>query len=842
MADLATVSSIQIRGARIHNLANLDCDIPLHQLVAVTGLSGAGKSSLIFATLYETAKRRFLLGTGARSTTATLSGKVDAVRNLPYTIGPSRARERSELSTFGTATELTDFLGLLYFHLGKPHCPNCEVELQAYTTEEMVELVGVEYQEQDVLVGAPIRASRTPEIVERLEHLRTSGFTRILCGVESHNIDEIDEHVLLEHIGNCAVLIDRFRITPTNRERLRESLELASAIVDGDVEIYQGEPPMRRMTLAHQMRCMLCSFNMAPLSRSSFSYYLPSGACEVCRGKGYENESVCHACGGTRLRREVAAVRSFGVPFGEASQMTVEELSSWVGSNEWQTLPTKRVSVNIIRRCVEDLHARLRYLRDVGLSYLAIDRAESSLSGGELRRSRLASQLGSSMSGVLFLFDEPSAGLHAHDITAIRQALRTLVDCGNSVIAIEHNGAVISDADYILELGPGAGPEGGKLVHLGTVNDLLAGSGITADVVRASTLKERRLRKNTTTPPERWLVMHGVSKFNLKDLTARIPKEKFVVVTGVSGSGKSALVTHSLHRALKYLLGRRRQLTKNESALALTVAEQESSGVLQVEGWEEFERVIDLSSRMLQRNMRSTVATASGILDPIRELFAQTIEARARGLSPSHFSFNAKGACEYCDGTGDVFDDCFSVGVVTHLCGHCAGSRYASWTTEIRYHDRTIAETLELTVLETLREFSSIPQLKRILTALEELGLGYLQLSESTDTLSDGEWQRLQLGAALSSRGRTGTRTLYLFDEPSQGLHLHEVERLYGLFQRLIKEGHSVVAVEHNLSLIRNADYIIDLGTDAGPRGGHIAAQGTPDELRNSQASIAEFL
>ena len=925
---------IRIRGARTHNLKNISLDLPRQRLIVLTGLSGSGKSSLAFDTLYAEGQRRYVesLSAYARQFLQLMEKPdVDLIEGLSPAISiEQKATSHNPRSTVGTITEIHDYLRLLYARVGEPYCANHpEQKLAAMTISQMVDAALTLPEETKLMILAPAVVDRKGEQIELFFELRSKGFVRVRVDGKVYEIDAVPR--LAKHSKHTVeVVIDRLRVRADLKQRLAESFETALRNGDGRaiaVEIDSGTEHLYSAKFA----CPICNYSLPELEPRLFSFNNPMGACPRCDGLGtinffdpkrvvafpelslasgaikgwdrrnqfyfqmlqslarhydfdlerpfnelservqqmilygsdrekiafqyltergrpmirehafegiipnlerryretdsimvreelakYLNSKACPECEGTRLKREARHVKVDGRPIYEVSNWPLKEAAAFFGK-----LRLQGQQQAIADKIVKEIVNRLQFLNNVGLDYLALDRSAETLSGGEAQRIRLASQIGSGLTGVMYVLDEPSIGLHQRDNGRLLTTLKHLRDLGNSVIVVEHDQEAILAADHVVDMGPGAGEHGGQIVAQGTPEEICrAAHSLTGQYLvghRQIPMPEHRHRAD----PKRVLTIAGATGNNLKGVTLKLPVGLFVCVTGVSGSGKSTLINDTLYHAVaRHLYG----------------SAAEPASFEEIHGLEFYDKVINVDQSPIGRTPRSNPATYTGLFTPIRELFAQVKEARERGYGAGRFSFNVKGGrCEACQGDGLIKVEMHFLPDVYVPCDVCHGQRYNRETLEVQYKGKNIHDVLSLTVEQAFAFFEPVPVVARKLRTLLDVGLGYITLGQSATTLSGGEAQRVKLALELSKRD-TG-RTLYIFDEPTTGLHFHDIEMLLTVLHRLRDHGNTVIVIEHNLDVIKTADWLIDLGPEGGDGGGRIIAEGTPDQVASTASS-----
>jgi excinuclease ABC subunit A len=927
--ELLTAGEIIIRGAREHNLKNVNLTLPRNKLIVFTGLSGSGKSSLAFDTIYAEGQRRYVesLSAYARQFLGQMDKPdLDQIEGLSPAISiDQKTASRNPRSTVGTVTEIYDYIRLLYARIGHPYCPTCDKPISQQTVQQMVDQVLSLPEETKVQVMAPLVRSRKGEYARLFEEMRRKGYVRVRVDGE---VRDLEEDIVLDKQKkhDIEVVVDRLVLREDIRTRLADSIETALKLSEGLVLV--EEVGGAEQLFSENFACAECGFSFEEISPRIFSFNSPYGACPECSGLGtkaefavellipfpelsiregaihpwsgqnyymqflesaakaweidldqpfkdlepeaqqkilygspevinfryvnmfkrvrnyrkafpgvlrlmdrrysatdsedmraemarYMQVKPCPACKGRRLKPSSLAVLLGGRNIADLAALTVEEAGRFFG--ELKLNPREQ---HIARQVLKEISERLSFLYNVGLQYLTLDRAAATLSGGEAQRIRLATQIGSGLTGVIYILDEPSIGLHQRDNARLIVTLKALRDLGNTVLVVEHDEETIRSADHLVDIGPGAGAGGGAIVAEGTLEDIIAArESITGDYLagrRVVPLPDKR-----RDPNDRWLWIRGASEHNLKNIDVGIPLGLFVCVAGVSGSGKSTLINEILARALARKLQRSREQSGEHRAL---------------EGAELLDKVIEIDQSPIGRTPRSNPATYTGLFDGIRELFAKTQESRRRGYKQGRFSFNVKGGrCEACRGDGILRIEMHFLPDVYVPCEVCSGKRYNRETLEVRYKEKNIADVLAMTVEEALEFVSASPKIQRKLQLLYDVGLGYIHLGQPATTLSGGEAQRVKLATELSRR--SNGRSIYILDEPTTGLHLDDISKLLIILDRLVESGNTVVVIEHNLDVLKRADYLIDLGPEGGDGGGMVVASGTPEAVANCKQS-----
>ncbi|MCA9470519.1 MAG: excinuclease ABC subunit UvrA [Nitrospirales bacterium] len=821
--------NIQIKGAREHNLKNLDLEIPRDQFVVITGLSGSGKSSLAFDTIYAEGQRRYVesLSAYARQFLEQM-GKpdVDSIEGLSPAISiEQKNTSRNPRSTVGTVTEIYDYFRLLFARIGRPFCYQCGDPITAQTVQQMVESM------QSLPVGtkcqilAPIVRGRKGEYKKELLQARRAGYIRARIDGE---MTELSSNLTLkkQQKHTIEIVVDRviMKADQAFSRRLAESIEGALKLSDGLVGLLTDD---NHPTLySEHSACIRCGISYPEITPRIFSFNSPQGACPACDGIGvhlpqgcpsYDDatqHSPCEACDGARLKPESLAIKIAEHSIADVTKLSIQDAASFVN-----TLSLNDRERIIGQRILKEIRERLDFLRNVGLEYLTLDRSAGTLSGGEGQRIRLATQIGSGLVGVLYILDEPSIGLHQRDNQRLLNTLLRLRDMGNTVVVVEHDADTMLNADHLVDLGPGAGIEGGHLIAEGPPNVIMKHpQSLTGQYLRGT--------QRVGLPPRHrsakgLLTVVGAQKFNLQNITVNFPLGLLTCVTGVSGSGKSTLVVEVLYHSLSQILYQKKP---------------RMDGCSRLNGANALDKVIDIDQSPIGRTPRSNPATYTGLFGFIRDLFANLPESRVRGYKPGRYSFNVKGGrCEACQGDGLIKIEMHFLPDVYVTCEACKGKRYNRETLDILYKGNTIADILDMTVAEALEFFDAFPSIRGKLQTLADVGLHYIKLGQSATTLSGGEAQRVKLSKELSKRA-TG-RTLYILDEPTTGLHFADIQKLLEVLDRLVESGNTVLIIEHNLDVIRNADWVIDLGPEGGHHGGHIVAEGPPSQIMKAPES-----
>jgi excinuclease ABC subunit A len=814
------LNEIVVKKAATHNLKRIDVRLPRNRLIVVTGPSGSGKSSLAFDTLFAEGQRRYIecMSAYARQYMEMMEKpEVEAIEGISPAISiDQKTVSANPRSTVGTVTETYDLLRLLFARVGTPHCPGCGRSVSPQTAAEIVARILETADREKVQIFAPVIKGRKGEYHRLFDRLRRKGFLRVRVDGRLRVLEE--EIVLARTKSHSAeVLVDDVRVSAASKRRVEEAVDRALELSDGEVLLLR--PDGRESYFSRRLLCPACDRSLPEPEPRHFSFNSPYGACPRCHGLGHStvtndwgevelSEEVCGICRGARLKPESLAVRVGAMNIDEMSRLPPNRLAAAVAGLDFS--PHQEAVASKIRK---EILARLSVMDELGLGYLDLARTTGSLSGGEAQRVRLAAQVGARLRGILYVLDEPTIGLHQRDNGRLISLLRRIRDDGNTVLVVEHDEQTIRSADFILDLGPGAGEQGGRVVAEGPLPSILdSPDSLTAKYLRGDLKVPLPGGRRS---PAGWLVVRGAREHNLRDVDVRIPLGCMTAVTGVSGSGKSTLVYDILFRSLQNTLYDAR----------LRVGDHKT-----VEGAEAVDKVISVDQKPIGRTPRSNPATYTGLFTDLRQLFAHTQEAQVRGYGASRFSFNvAGGRCEECQGAGVRRVEMHFLPDVLVTCDRCGGLRYNKETLAVRYKGRSIADFLAMTVDEAFDGLKAHPQLKRKLATLRKVGLGYIRLGQPAPNLSGGEAQRIKLTKELGRRA-TG-RTLYLLDEPTTGLHFEDVRKLLDLLAELVKLGNTVVIIEHNLEVIRYCDYIIDLGPEGGEDGGRVVAAGTPEEV-----------
>ncbi len=925
---------IKIRGAKEHNLKNIDINIPRNELVVLTGLSGSGKSSLAFDTIYAEGQRRYMesLSSYARQFLGQMEKpNVESIEGLSPAISiDQKTTNRNPRSTVGTVTEIYDYFRLLYARIGIPHCPKCGKEIKKQTVDQMVDQIMELPEGTKIQLLAPVVRGKKGRHEKLFERAKKSGYVRVRV---DGNLYELSEEIVLDKNikHNIEIIVDRLVVREGIEKRMTDSIENVLELAEGllTVDVIGGEP----LQFSQSFSCSDCNISIEEIEPRTFSFNNPFGACPTCYGLGYKMEfdvdlmipdqslsiaegaitvmgwqsctdessftrailnalskeynfsletpfqdypeeiknmlihgtdgksvkvhyvgqrgegyydiafeglirnverryretgsetmkaeyesfmhiTPCHECGGQRLKQSALAVTVGGKNIAEITSLSIEKLEQFL--NELELTKTQEL---IGEQILKEIKARIRFLMNVGLDYLTLSRATGSLSGGEAQRIRLATQIGSGLVGVAYILDEPSIGLHQRDNDKLLGTLKHLRDLGNTLVVVEHDADTMLEADHIVDIGPGAGEHGGQVVAQGTAEEIMAcEESITGQYLSRKIqipVPERRKQ------PKGWLKVMGAAENNLKNIDVEIPLGVMTCVTGVSGSGKSSLVNEIIYKSLAKKLNRSRTIPGKHKGM---------------EGVEQLDKVIDIDQSPIGRTPRSNPATYTGVFDMIRDLFAATSDAKARGYKKGRFSFNVKGGrCEACSGDGILKIEMHFLPDVYVPCEVCGGKRYNRETLEVKYKGKSIYDVLDMTVEEALAFFENVPSIRRKIQTLYDVGLSYIKLGQPSTTLSGGEAQRIKLATELSKRS-TG-KTIYILDEPTTGLHFADVHKLTEILERLTADGNTVIVIEHNLDVIKTADYIIDIGPEGGDKGGTVIAQGTPEEVAENPKS-----
>jgi excinuclease ABC subunit A len=816
---------IVIKGAREHNLKNIDISIPRETLTVITGPSGSGKSSLAIDTIYAEGQRRYVesLSAYARQFIDQIrKPDVDSIEGLSPSIAiDQKTVNRSPRSTVGTITEVYDYLRVLYTRIGRQHCYNCGDRIVKQEAQDIIDSVMNLPAGGKIQILSPIVRDRKGEYRKELQQMRREGFIRARIDGKMTDLTE-DISLRKQKRHTIEIVIDRLIIKPGIEKQIKEAIETALGF--SDIVIINLLKDDRDILFSRAAVCPRCGISYPEITPMFFSFNSSQGACRACKGLGFENIGEretetheyrrCRACEGLRLRPEALSIRIGGKNIAEVAMMTVAEATAF-----FSELKMSEREMTIASRILKEVRDRLSFMEKVGLDYLTIGRSSLTLSGGEAQRIRLATQLGSSLTGVLYILDEPSIGMHPRDCMKLLTSISSVTEAGNTVIVVEHDEETIRWADYVLDMGPGAGDKGGWIVASGSPKEIERNSAsLTGRYLSGSCSIDVPQTRRT---PVEFIRIEGANEFNLRNVNARIPLNVFTCITGVSGSGKSTLTMEILYKALcKTLHGNGERPGRYRN----------------IDGIEKLAGVTNVDQAPLGKTSRSNPATYTGIFSYIRELFSQVPDSRVRGYPSSRFSFNIPGGrCEACKGEGLVKVEMHFLPDVYIPCDTCKGKRYNRETLDIRYKEKTIGDVLSMTISQAHEFFSAIPPVSRRLAVLEEVGLGYLQLGQPASTLSGGEAQRVRLSRALgkSSKGNT----MYILDEPTTGLHFVDIERMLAVINKLVNAGNTVVVIEHNLDVIKSADFIVDLGPEGGEKGGEVVATGTPEEVSANPAS-----
>lgn len=824
---------IIIKGAREHNLKNINLEIPRDKIIVFTGLSGSGKSSLAFDTIFAEGQRRYIesLSAYARQFLGKLDKPdVDEIEGLSPAISiDQKAHSGNPRSTVATITEIYDYLRVLFARVGKPFCPTCGHAIRKMSSTEIVDAIigsSGEKTTKGIIILAPVVHGRKGEYYQLLYDFLSSGFQEARIDGQFRSLKEkIRMERYKEH--NIEIVIDRIPANidfsnKDNRLRLSEAVESALKFGNDAIVFIMGDTEAR---FSAKLSCPNDNFSFPEIEPRLFSFNSPHGACPVCHGLGTKDiwsEEICESCKGKRLKEEALNVLIDNKNIAQVSSFSIDEALAFFDGLK-NSLDVKELEIAEVP--MREITSRLRFMINVGLDYLTLDRRSGTLSGGEGQRIRLASQIGSRLVGALYVLDEPTIGLHQRDNDKLIKTLHDLRDIGNTIIVVEHDEDTIRTSDYLVDFGPQAGVNGGYIVAQGAIPEILTDkkqNSLTLRYLRGDEkipIPDERRSIGKTTP---FIKLKGITENNLKDINVDFPVGRLTTVTGVSGSGKSTLVYDVLYRVLSNKL--------NHSHLKVP-------GIKSVTGLEYVNRVINVDQSAIGRTPRSNPATYIGAWSHIRELFAGTPDARVRGWKPGRFSFNVPGGrCEHCEGHGYIAIEMHFLPTVFVECDVCKGERFNRETLEVKYRDKSISDILKMTADEALKFFDDIPWLKEQLNILTEVGLGYLELGQSATTLSGGEAQRIKLSAEL---GKHDThKTIYLLDEPTTGLHFDDIKKLLEVLQRLVNRGNTVIVIEHNLDVIKTADWMIDLGPEGGVKGGEVVAVGTPEEVSKKSGSL----
>ncbi|HAK88748.1 MAG: ABC-ATPase UvrA [Nitrospirae bacterium GWB2_47_37] len=833
---------IVIKGAREHNLKNIDATMPRDKITVITGPSGSGKSSLAMDTIYAEGQRRYVqsLSAYARQFLEQMQKpEVDYIEGLSPAIAiDQKTVSRSPRSTVGTITEIYDYMRVLYTRIGIPYCYQCGSVITTQDLHNIIRAILSLPEGTRVQVLAPIVRERKGEYKKELHQMRMDGFVRARIDGKMTDLMQ-DVSLKKQQRHTIEIVIDRFIIKHSIERQIKQAID--TSLRHADTVVINLIDENKDIPFSRTLACPQCGISYPEIEPMLFSFNSKYGACPRCKGIGFEGISEdfevmglefgaageelthmtpCKVCGGMRLRKEALNIKLNDISIGEFSKMSVRDAGDFV-----RGLRLSEREAVISKRVLKEVKDRLSFLDRVGLGYLTLNRPSLTLSGGEAQRIRLATQIGSSLTGVLYVLDEPSIGLHPRDCAKLLKSLSIIRDAGNTILIVEHDEETIRTADHVIDMGPGAGKNGGWIISTGSPDDIMndtasiTGKYLTGRLEIPVSIKKRKSKE--------FLKITGASEFNLKNIAVSIPLGVFACVTGVSGSGKSTLIFEILYKALSRYLYKSSLLPGQYK---------------KIEGMEKVDKVICIDQSPLGRTPRSNPATYTGIFTFIRDLFSQLPESRVRGYKASRFSFNVSGGrCEACQGDGLKKIEMHFLPDVYVTCDVCKGKRYNKETLDIRYKEKNISDVLEMAISEALEFFSAIPPLKQRLDILEDMGMGYLKLGQPATTLSGGEAQRLRLSKELGKKA-TGN-TLYILDEPTTGLHFVDIQRLLNVINRLVDMGNSVIVIEHDLDIIKSADYIIDLGPEGGDEGGRIIATGTPEEVaKNKESHTGNFL
>ncbi|MDO8516417.1 MAG: excinuclease ABC subunit UvrA [bacterium] len=840
---------IIIKGAREHNLKNITLEIPRNKMVVFTGLSGSGKSSLAFDTIFAESQRRYIesLSAYARQFLGKLDKPdVDEIEGLSPSISiDQKSHSHNPRSTVATITEIYDYLRVLFARLGKPYCPKCGREIRKMTSDEIVDsviaLIKEQKNDKNMLVLAPVVRGRKGEYYQTLYDFLNAGFREVRIDGKMYSLrDRIELSRYKAH--NIDLVVDRIPTVIDFKEkdhRLRLSEAIESALKYGkDVVTILTD---KETSLSAQFTCPNDGFSFPEIEPRLFSFNSPYGACEACHGLGTEDvwsENICPKCLGKRLREESLSVLIGGKNIAAVTALPIKQAIDY-----FSTIKVPTASKEIAEVPFREIKSRLKFLIDVGLDYLTLERKAGTLSGGEAQRIRLASQVGSRLVGTLYVLDEPTIGLHQRDNEKLIKTLHDLRDLGNSIIVVEHDEDTIRSGDYLVDFGPAAGIHGGKIIAQGPIPGIfkdMKQSSPTLDYLRGKRFIEVPDERRRISKDHEHLKIRGATANNLKNINVDIPLRRFTAVTGVSGSGKSSLVYDVLYKTLadKFNPDARHRV----GAPTGTSEGHKGKGAKIILGLEYINRVINIDQAPIGRTPRSNPATYVGAWTFIRDIFTSSEDARVRGYKPGRFSFNVPGGrCEHCEGHGVIAIEMHFLPTVYVTCDICKGKRFNRETLEVKYKGKNIFDILRMSIEEATKFFEDIPWLHDRLTIMEEVGLGYLELGQSATTLSGGEAQRVKLASELGKRDTR--KTLYLLDEPTTGLHFADVEKLLEVLNRLVERGNTIVVIEHNLDVIKTADWVIDLGPEGGEKGGEVVAVGTPETIaRKADSATGEYL